>query len=88
MGAAIWIDAELQIAVKRLPGFAAEFAVPLRSSDGLMRYLDVRFAYGRTSFSALMSHSKRWEVDEASVNSNLPPEMHMRFAGIVITAFE
>jgi hypothetical protein len=88
VGAKVTIDAELQISGQRVPGFAAEFAMPLRSTDGLMRYLDVRFADGRTTFSALMSDSKRWEVTQELINSNLPPEMHMQFAGMVITAVE
>ena len=88
VGATVTIDAELRMAGQRIPGFAAEFAMPLRSSDGLMRYLDVRFANGATTFSAVMTDSKRWEATQELINSNLPAEAHMQFAGVLITAVE
>ena len=88
VGATVTINAELQYAGQRVPGFAAEFAMPMRSTDGLMRYLDVRFIDGRTTFSAVMSDSKRWEVTQELVNSSLPADSHMQFAGIVIAAVE
>lgn len=88
VGADVTINAELRMHGQRIPGFEAEFALPLRSTDGLMRYLDVRFADGRTTFAARMNDSKRWEVTRDLVNSNLPAEAHMDFAGIVITAVE
>ena len=73
---------------KRQQGFAAEFAMPLRSTDGLLRHLDVRFADGEAAFSAVMSDSKRWEATQELINSNLPPDMHMQFVGVVITSVE
>ena len=88
VGATVTIDTELQVGGRRVPGFAAEFAMPMRSTDGVMRYLDVRFIDGRANFSAVMSDSKRWEVTHDLVNSSLPQEAHMAFAGIVITAVE
>lgn len=88
VGAVVTITAELQVQGQRVPGFAAEFAMPMRSTDGLMRYLDVRFTDGVASFSATMTDSKRWEVTKDLINSNLPQEAHMDFAGIVITAVE
>lgn len=88
VGATVTINAELQMAGQRLAGFAADFAMPMRSTDGVMRYLDMRFENGQANFSAVMSDSKRWEVTQELVNSSLPPESHMGFAGIVITAVE
>lgn len=88
VGAVVTITAELQMSGHRVPGFAAEFAMPMRSTDGLMRHLDVRFTDGVASFSATMTDSKRWEVTKDLINSNLPQEAHMDFAGIVITAVE
>lgn len=88
VGAVVTITAELQIQGQRVPGFAAEFAMPMRSSDGLMRHLDVRFADGVATFSATMSDSKRWEVTRELINSSLPSDAHMDFAGIFITAVE
>ncbi|TDS74683.1 hypothetical protein, partial [Comamonas sp. JUb58] len=88
VGATVTITAELQMGGQRISGFAAEFAMPMRSSDLLYRYLDVQFVDGQAVFSAVMSDSKRWEVDAELINSGLPPEAHMDFAGIVITAVE
>lgn len=88
VGAVVTITAELQVQGHRAPGFAAEFAMPMRSTDGQMRHLNVRFADGVAAFSAAMTDSKRWEVTRELINSNLPPEAHMDFAGIVITAVE
>ena len=88
VGATVTIEAELQYAGQRVQGFAAEFAMPLRSTDGLLRHLDVRFADGAAVFSAVMSDSKRWEATQELINSNLPPDLHMQFAGVVITAVE
>ena len=88
VGATVTIAAELRMAGQRIPGFAAEFAMPLRSSDGLMRYLDVRFVDGATTFGAVMLDSKRWEATQELINSNLPAEAHMQFAGVLITAVE
>lgn len=88
VGAVVTITAELQMLGQRVPGFVAEFAMPMRSTDGSMRHLAVGFEDGVAVFSAAMSDSKRWEVTQALVNSDLPPEMHMSFAGITITAVE
>ena len=88
VGATVTIDAELHMQGQRIPGFAAEFAMPMRSTDGRMRHLDVRFIDGRATFSAVMSDSRRWEVNQELVNSSLPTEAHMTFSGIVITAVE
>lgn len=88
VSATVTITAELQMGGQRILGFAAEFAMPMRSSDGLYRYLDVQFVDGQAVFSAVMIDSKRWGVDRELINSGLPPEDHMDFAGIVITAVE
>lgn len=87
VGATVTIDAELRYAGQVVP-LTQDFAMPLRSTDGAMRFINVQFEDGRTTFSATMSDSKRWEVDKALINSDLPPDAHMDFAGVVITAVE
>ena len=62
--------------------------MPMRGSDGLMRYLNIEFTDGRATFTAEMKDSKRWEVTRELINSGLPAAAHMDFAGIVITAVE
>ena len=88
VGATVTIDAELRYGGELVPSFGEEFAMPLRSTDGSMRYINVQFESGKTTFSATMNDSKRWEVDKELINSDLPQEAHMDFAGVVITAVE
>lgn len=87
VGATVTIDAELRFGGQVVP-LTQDFAMPLRSTDGFKRFINVQFADGLTTFSATMSDSKRWEVDKALINSDLPEAMHMDFAGVVITAVE
>ena len=88
VGSTVTITAELQVGGARITGFSADFAMPMRSTEGAYRHLDVRFVDGVATFSAVMSDSKRWEVSKDLINSNLPAEAHMNFAGISITAVE
>lgn len=88
VGAVVTISVELQVQGQRVAGFNSTFAMPMRSTDGLLRHLEIDFTDGQATFSAEMKDSKRWEVDRELINSNLPPEAHMDFAGIVITAVE
>ncbi|GAB2836675.1 hypothetical protein GCM10027276_44180 [Comamonas piscis] len=88
VGAAVTMDVELQYQGQRMPGFSTEFAMPMRSTDGAMRFINIAFSDGRASFTAEMKDSKRWEVTRELINSGLPEEAHMDFAGIVITAVE
>lgn len=88
VGSAVTIDVELKVAGQRVTGFDEAFAMPMRSTDGAMRYINIPFSDGRASFTAEMKDSKRWEVTRDLINSGLPPEAHMDFAGITITAVE
>lgn len=88
VGSIVTIDVELQVQGQRVPGFGEDFAMPMRSTDGLIRHIDIKFVDGRAQFVAAMNDSKRWEVDADLINSGLPPEAHMDFAGITITAVE
>lgn len=88
VGAVVTINAQVRMRGIKVPGFNADFAMPMRSTDGQMRYLDVRFNDGATTFSATMNDAKRWEVTRDLINSGLPSAAHMDFAGIVITAVE
>lgn len=88
VGAVVTIDVELQVQGQRVPGFGEEFAMPMLSTDRMMRHIDIKFSDGRAQFTAVMNDSKRWEVTRELINSGLPPEVHMDFAGITITAVE
>lgn len=73
-------------AIINRPSFALSSS--MRSTDGAMRFINIAFSDGRASFTAETKDSKRWEVARELINSGLPPEAHMDFAGIVITAVE
>lgn len=88
VGAVVTIDVELQVQGQRVPGFGEEFAMPMLSTDRMMRHIDIKFTDGRAQFTAVMNDSKRWEVTPELINSGLPREAHMDFAGITITAVE
>ena len=88
VGSTVTIDVELQYQGQRVPGFGEEFAMPMRSTDSIMRYINIAFEDGRAQFTAAMNDSKRWEATRELINSGLPPEAHMEFTGITITAVE
>ena len=64
------------------------FRLPLRSRDGRERVVLASMAKGFIRFSVHFEDSRVWEVTEAMVNSDLPPERHMRFKGIRVFAVE
>lgn len=86
--ATVTITVELRYAGHLISDFNGQFAMPMKSSDGLFRHIGVTFTNGVAVFSAVMKDSKRWEVTEALVNQDLATEQYMKFAGIVITAIE
>lgn len=88
VGAEVTISVELHYMGQLVDTFNEDFAMPMRSTDGMMRYINIEFENGKATFKALMNDSKRWEVNRELINSALPPEAHMDFQGIVITAVE
>lgn len=64
------------------------FRMPIWSRDGRERVVLASMAQGIIRFSVHFEDSRVWEVTEAMVNSDLPPERHMRFKGIKIFAVE
>lgn len=87
VGATVTIEAELRKFEQIVP-LTQDFAMPLRSTDGFKRFINLQFVDGLTTFRATMNDSKRWEATKELINSDLPPETHMDFAGFVITAVE
>ncbi|PIF39770.1 hypothetical protein CLV01_1382 [Delftia sp. 60] len=64
------------------------FRLPIRSRDGRERVVLASMAKGFIRFSVHFEDSRVWEVTQAMVNSDLPPERHMRFKGIKVFAVE
>ena len=64
------------------------FDMPISSVDGRVYPKRVLFENGRATFDIALTESRIWQVSEAMVNSGLPPERHMRFAGMRVVAAE
>lgn len=87
VGGTLRFTAELRQAGQVLP-VDDTFRLPIRSRDGRERVVLASMAQGIIRFSVHFEDSRVWEVTEAMVNSDLPPERHMRFKGIKIFAVE
>ena len=64
------------------------FRVPIRSRDGRERVVIATVNQGVIAFSISFEDSRIWELTEAMINADLPPERHMRFKGIKVFAVE
>lgn len=87
VGTTLNFTAELRAGGNVLP-LDDTFRMPIRSRDGRERVLLAGMAQGIITFSVLFDDSRVWEVTEAVVNADLPPERHMRFRGIKVFAVE
>lgn len=87
VGATLAFTAELRVGDQVLPANDS-FRLPIRSRDGRERVVLASMVQGLITFSLLFDASRVWEVTEAVVNADLPPERHMRFRGIKVFAVE
>lgn len=87
VGGTLRFTAELRQAGQVLP-VDDTFRLPIRSRDGRERVVLASMTQGVITFSLLFDASRVWEVSEAVVNADLPPERHMRFKGIKVFAVE
>jgi hypothetical protein len=87
VGATLAFTAELRVGAQVLPTDDS-FRLPIRSRDGRERVVLASMVQGLITFSLLFDASRVWEVTEAVVNADLPPERHMRFRGIKVFAVE
>jgi hypothetical protein len=85
-GATVTITAELRhpIADDVLP-LDGTFRMPIRARAGREIVVLVGMQQGIATVDIPLKQSGAWSVDEETINSGLPPEQHMQFAGI--TAF-
>jgi hypothetical protein len=85
-GATMTITAELRhpIANDVLP-LDGTFRMPIRARDGREIVVLVGMQQGIATADIPLKQSGAWSVDEETINSGLPLEQHMQFAGI--TAF-
>ena len=64
------------------------YLFPIRSRDGRERVVVAEMHQGIITFSIHFEDSRVWELTEAMINADLPPERHMRFKGIKVFAVE
>ena len=87
VGATLAFSAELR-AGDQVLALDDSFRLPIRSRDGRERVVVASMAKGFIRFSVHFEDSRVWEVTEAMINADLPPERHMRFKGIKVFAVE
>ena len=84
VGTTLQIAAELRLVSGQLFPFSSVFLMPVVSRDGRERVLSAPMVSGVATVSAPFAESGVWQVTEAEINSDLPPQLHMSFAGIEI----
>ncbi|MFN3987574.1 MAG: hypothetical protein ACK4KV_18955 [Rhodocyclaceae bacterium] len=60
------------------------FRLPFRARDGRERILLAVFTAGAATITTTVGESGCWQIREETINSGLPPEQHMQFAGLDI----
>lgn len=63
---------------------SAAFRMPLVARDGRERYLLAAFADGVATIATTLAESGCWQIEESTINRDLPDEQHMSFAGLRI----
>jgi len=81
-GATVAVTAELRDATNAIIPMTQSFAMPLVADDGRKRLLLVNMTSGVATVNATITESGKWEVREDAINSELPPEQQMQFAGL------
>lgn len=87
VGATLRITARIDVAGQLYP-LNESFDLPISSVDGRVRPVRVVFENGRATFNVAMPDARIWQVAEEMINSGLPPEKHMRFAGLRVVVAE
>jgi hypothetical protein len=62
----------------------ASFRMPIQSRDGREFVVLAQFVHGVADITVPFSQSGVWSVTEAAINSALPPEQQMSFAGFTV----
>lgn len=83
MGTTLTITAELRAGEVVVP-LTSTFLMPVTSRDGRERVLQAAMVDGVATVVSPFAESGVWQVTEAEINSDLPPDMQMHFAGIRI----
>lgn len=87
VGVTLAFTAELRHSGQVIP-IDDTFRMPIRSRDGRERVLVATMVQGVITFSVQFDDSRVWEVTEAVINGDLPPEARMRFQGVKVYVVE
>jgi len=87
VGAVLAITVRMEVGGQLYPINEA-FDMPITSVDGRVYPKRVLFEAGRATFTITMTEPRIWNVTAEMINSGLPPEKHMRFAGLRVVAAE
>ena len=87
VGAVLAITVRMEVGGQLYPINEA-FDMPITSVDGRVYPKRVLFEAGRATFTIAMTEPRIWNVTAEMINSGLPPEKHMRFAGLRVVAAE
>jgi hypothetical protein len=87
VGAVLAITVRMEVGGQLYPANEA-FDMPITSADGRVYPKRVLFEAGRATFTITMTEPRIWIVTAEMINSGLPPEKHMRFAGLRVVAAE
>ena len=83
-GQTVVIQAELQADGQKLP-VNSVFRMPMQArNSGITIVYLVQMIDGDITINATLDDPKIWEVTEAQINKDLPPEQQMRFKGLSI----
>lgn len=88
-GATVTITAELRHPITDdLIPLDATFRMPIRARDGREIVVLVGVQQGIASVDIPLKSSGAWRADESTINSGLPGEQHMQFAGVTAYVIE
>lgn len=87
VGAVLAITVRMEVGGQLYPINEA-FDMPITSVDGRVHPKRVLFKAGRATFTITMTEPRIWNVTAEMINSGLPSEKHMRFAGLRVVAAE
>lgn len=82
-GTRLAVTAELRIGAAVVPE-AGQFRLPLRATDGRERVLLASMTAGVITINATLRDSGIWRVDEAGINSAMPPGQGFVFDGLTV----
>lgn len=90
MGARLTFTAELRGSNDAVLPLEQTFRMPLVAADGSndRRLIRVDFVQGVATFSVALTASRHWRVTQETINTNLPAEQQLGFAGLDVYVLE